>query len=117
MLVWSYEIIDWDDPEEDPDPATNNLLHCQQPDHLGDQAEFIVYELLREEPIEVRFARQTAEHAVVGPAAARNRLYLVLFASSHKRGDWLRPVTGWTAEPAEIVDWERATGSTWRGYR
>ena len=117
MLVWSYEIIDWDDPEEDPDPATNNLLHCQQPDHLGDQAEFIVYELLREEPVEVRFARQTAEHAVVGPAAARNRLYLVLFASSHKRGDWLRPVTGWTAEPAEIVDWERATGSTWRRYR
>jgi hypothetical protein len=26
--IYRYEIIDWDDPETDPDPATNNLLHC-----------------------------------------------------------------------------------------
>ena len=24
--IYRYEIIDWDDPEVDPDPATNNLL-------------------------------------------------------------------------------------------
>src|SRR6266496_2229643 len=28
--IHRYEIIDWDDPAIDPDPDTNNLLHCQR---------------------------------------------------------------------------------------
>lgn len=110
-------MIDWDDPDEDPDPRTNNLLHCQRPDRLGGRAELIVFELLQEEPVAVKFKIQTAEFCVVGPTLTRNRLYLVLFKRSHKRGDWLRPVTGWTAERAEIVEWERVTGRAWRKSR
>jgi len=64
--IYRYEIIDWDDPEVDPDPATNNLLHCQQADHLGPQAELIVAELFRGWWAEVRFRTQTAEYSVVG---------------------------------------------------
>ena len=45
--IFRFEIIDWDDPEVDSDPATNNLLHCQQAGHLGVQAERIVAELFR----------------------------------------------------------------------
>lgn len=113
--IYRYEVIDWDDPEEDPDSATNNLLHCQQADHLGDQAELIVFELFRDDWAEVKFQVQTAEYAVVG--LALSRLWLVLFEDSPKRGDWLRPVTGWLAEADEIAEWERATGRTWKGQR
>ncbi len=113
--IYRYEIIDWDDPEVDPDPATNNLLHCQQADHLGAQAELIVAELFRGWWAEVRFRTQTAEYSVVG--VALSNIWLVLLEDSHKRGDWLRPVTGWPAEPAEIREWERATGQQWRARR
>jgi hypothetical protein len=114
--VYRYEIIDWDDPEVDPDPETNNLLHCQQADRLGAQAELIVYEILYEGwGVEVNFKVQTAEYAVVG--LALSNIWLLLLEDSPKRGDWLRPVTGWPAEPAEIRAWEQATGETWKGKR
>lgn len=114
--IYRYEIIDWDDPEVDPDPETNNLLHCQQADHLGVQAELIVFELLFRGPwAEVRFKTQTAQFSVVG--LALSSLWLVLLTESHKRSDWLRPVTGWPAERAEIREWERVAGETWRGKR
>ena len=32
---------------------------------------------------------------------------VILFDISHKRGDFLRPVTGWRAEPAERHEWEQ----------
>lgn len=114
--IYRYEVIDWDDPEIDSDPATNNLLHCQQADHLGAQAELIVYKMLYEEIwAEVQFEKISAQYAVVG--VALSRIWLVLFDDSHKRGDWLRPVTGWPAERAEIREWEQATGETWKGKR
>ena len=112
---YRYEIIDWDDPEVDPDPETNNLLHCQQADHLGVQAELIVYELFRGYWAEVSFRTQTAQYSVVG--VALSGIWLLLLKDSHKRSDWLRPVTGWPAERAEICEWERATGQTWKGKR
>lgn len=115
LNIHRYEVIDWDDPEIDPDPKTNNLLHCQQADHLGPQAELIVYELFRGYWAEVKFRVQTAEYSVVG--VALSNIWLVLFDESYKRGDWLRPVTGWPAERAEIREWEQATGQTWRGMR
>jgi hypothetical protein len=113
--IHRYEIFDWDDPEVDPDPRTNNLLHCQQTDHLGAQAEVIVYELFLGHWAEVQFKKQTAEYAVVG--VALSDIWLVLLEDSPKRGDWLRPVTGWPAEIAEIRAWEKLTGQTWRGRR
>lgn len=113
--IHRYEVIDWDDPEIDPDPDTNNLLHCQRAHHLGAQAERIVAELLRGWWAEVDFKKQTAEYAVVG--VALSEIWLVLLEDSPKRGDWLRPVSGWRAEAAEISAWERATGQQWKGKR
>jgi hypothetical protein len=114
--IYRYEIIDWDDPEIDPDPVTNNLLHCQQADHLGAQAEVIVYEVLYEGPwAEVSFQLQTAEYAIVG--LALSDIWLLLLKDSETRGDWLRPVSGWPGEVAEIREWEQATGTTWKGKR
>lgn len=85
-----YEEIDGD-PEDDP---AGNLAHCQRLDRLGWRAEWIVYELLRTDPVQVQFRMQTAEFAIVGPDGSSSRLWLVLFDTSWKRGDWLRPVTG-----------------------
>lgn len=114
--IQRYELIDWDDPEVDDCPETNNLLHCQQADHLGAQAEMIVYEIFADGPwAEVEFRMQTAEYAVVGVGLAN--IWLVLLEDSPKRGDWLRPVTGWPAESAEIRAWERATGQRWKAKR
>lgn len=116
LNLYNYEVIDWDDPDLDSDPETNNLLHCQQADHLGAQAEMIVNELLYEGAwAEVRFATQTAQYSVVG--LALSSMWLVLFNDSHKRPDWLRPVSGWPAERSEIREWERVTGESWRGKR
>jgi hypothetical protein len=111
-----YELIDWDDPEADDNPETNNLLHCQQAEHLGAQAEMIVYTIFYDGLwAEVKFKAQTAQYAVVGVALAN--IWLVLLKDSDKRGDWLRPVTGWPAERPEIREWEQATGETWKGRR
>jgi len=41
----------------------------------------------------------TAEFAVVGPNAKGNFMWTLLFDTSWKRGDWLRPVTGWDSRP------------------
>jgi hypothetical protein len=68
-----------------------------------------VYEVFQEEWASVKFAMQSAEHAVVG--VAFSGIWLILFKDSHKRGDWLRPVTGWPAETAEIREWEKVTGA------
>jgi hypothetical protein len=109
-----YDVIDWDDPEVDPDPETNNLLHCQRADHLRPQAEMVVYECLYSGPwAQVKFRVQTAQYPIVG--LALSRLWLLLLKDSHKRPDWLRPVSGWRAESAEIREWERAIGARWRG--
>jgi hypothetical protein len=80
-------------------------------------SEQIVYEVLAEEPVQITLSVRTAEAAFVGPTCARNQLWTLLFDGSYKRGDWLRPVTGWKAKAAEIREWERATGHRWRGRR
>ena len=90
-----YELIDWDDPQIDDNPEANNLLHCQQADHLGMQAEMIVYETSIRPLGRVQFTMQTAEYAVVGVGLAN--IGSCCSKSSPRRGDWLRPVTGWPA--------------------
>jgi hypothetical protein len=80
------------------------------------QAEMIVYTIFYDGAwAEVSFRTQTAEYAVVGVALAD--IWLVLLKDSDKRGDWLRPVTGWPAERPEIREWEQATGERWKGRR
>jgi hypothetical protein len=80
--IYRYEVTDWDDPEVDPSPETNNLLHCQQADHLGPQAELIVYEVFQGEWANVKFRTQTAQYAVVG--VALSRIWLILLEDSPK---------------------------------
>ena len=98
-----YHEIDWDMEET----LTATLVHCLRPDHLGPDPERIVGEVLSEEPVEIRMRVRTAEFAVVGPERARSMWWVVLLDTSHKRGDWLRPVTGWRAEAAERQAWEQ----------
>jgi hypothetical protein len=66
-----------------------------------------VAEVLSEEPVVIKFKVQTAEFAIAGPDRSGATCWVILFDTSHKRGDWLRPVTGWRAEPAERLAWER----------
>ena len=78
--------------------------------------ELIVYEMLYYGPwAEVAFKTQTAEYSLVG--LALSSIWLLLLEDSYKRGDWLRPVTGWPAERTEIREWEQATGEAWKGKR
>lgn len=101
-----YEEIDWDSDEDE----AGNLVHCLRPDRLGPNPERVVVEVLDEEPVQIEFKVKTAEFAVVGPDQSRSGLWLILFDTSHKRGDWLRPVTGWRAEAAEQRLWENQRG-------
>jgi hypothetical protein len=101
--LWDWEAIDWD-PEEDEE---GNLVHCMA--HGVD--EIVVYEVLSEDPVEIRFQPQTADFAIVGPDRGR-RFWTLLLARSYKRGDWLRPVTGWQSTDEEIEEWKRAGGGS-----
>lgn len=109
MDLGKFEWIDWD-PEDD---ESGNAAHCRR---LG-VPEQVVYEVLSEEPAEIKLPLETAEGAFVGPSRARNQLWTLLVDTSYKRGDWLRPVTGWKAKPAEIREWEQATSKRWKGRR
>jgi hypothetical protein len=106
-----FEWIDWD-PEDDED---GNTAHCRR---LG-IPEQVVYEVLSEEPVEVKLPVETAEGAFVGPNQARTNYgqCCSIRHTRYKRGDWLRPVTGWRAKPAEIREWEQATSERWEGRR
>jgi len=104
-----YEAIDWDD-EDDED---GNLQHCLR--HGVDEA--VVGEVLATHPVEVKFPLISAEIALTGPNASYTIWWTLLLATSYKRGDWLRPVTGWRAKVAEVRSWENATGQTWSGER
>lgn len=99
MNIWDVEEIDWDDEEQEG----SNLAHCLE-SHID---EIVVYEVLSEEPVEIKMRVVTADFAIVGPNAARAKWWTLLFDWSYKRGDWLRPVTGWEAEPEEKLAWER----------
>ena len=97
---YAYEAIDWDDEEDDE----GNLAHC-----LGhDVDEAVVAEVLALVPVEIKMKLQSADFAVVGPDAS-GVFWTLLFDVSYKRGDWLRPVTGWRASESQFQAWRQAT--------
>ena len=98
-----FEEIDWDS-EDDSD---GNWVHCSRADHLGPNPERVVAEVLAEQPGQIKLPLQTAEYSIVGPDSSWASWWVVLFDVSYKRGDWLRPVTGWPAEVAERRAWEQ----------
>lgn len=106
MRLSDYEGIEWDDDEDED----GNLAHCRRADRLGPNPERVVDEVLSEEPVRVKFRTVTADLVVVGPDRSRSKLWLIVFAESTRRGDWLRPITGWKAETAEIRQWEKQRG-------
>ena len=105
-----YEAIDWDDDDDE----NGNLVHCGRPGRLCPNPQRVVYEVLSEEPVEFKMEVRTAEFAVVGPDRSTSTLWVVLLDTSHKRGDFLRPVTGWPATANARVAWlaGRRTGGT-----
>src|SRR6266540_7125139 len=107
---YDFEDLDWDNEDDEE----GNYQHCLGADHLGEDPKRVVDELLAEEPVRSKLRLGTAAFALVGPNAARDTLWTVAFAASFKRGDWLRPITGWQAKPQQVREWERATGKAWR---
>ncbi len=102
-----FDAIDWD-PEDDP---TGNHAHCAE--HGIDER--VVDEVLSGDWVSIEIPVDTAEFAIVGPNAKGNYMWTLLFDTSWKRGDWLRPVTGWDSRPKDIREWERVTGKQWKG--
>jgi hypothetical protein len=107
--LYDWEMIDWDDDEDEE----GNLQHCLR----HGVTERVVHEVLSTEPVEIKLRLDAAEFAVVGPDDARSAMWTILLATSWKRGDWLRPVTGWRSKVDEIGQWEAARHLTWRGQR
>lgn len=104
---YGWEAIDWDD-EEDED---GNLAHC-----LGHGVDEVVVDgVLRGRPVEIKLRPVYAEYVIAGPDGGWAVLWTILFDRSFKRGDWLRPITGWLSKIAEVRKWESATGLTWSG--
>lgn len=98
MDLAAFEAIDWDDEDDEG----GNLAHCLR----HGVTEAVVAQVLGNEPAEVRMRLRTAEFAIVGPDDAGN-LWTLLFDRSWKRGDWLRPVTGWRSKQSEVDEWRR----------
>ena len=103
---YAFEQIDWDD-EEDPE---GNLAHCLR--HEVDEQ--VVYEVLSEHPVKVTLRLVSADFAIGGPDRPWTTLWTLLFDRSYKRGDWLRPITGWRSKASEKRAWEQTTRITWR---
>lgn len=110
MNLWDFEAIDWDDEEDEE----GNLAHCLR--HGIDER--VVDSVLSEEPVEIKMRVEIADFAIVGPDRG-GQMWTLLFDWSFKRGDWLRPVTGWRSELEEIAEWERGreTAMSNRGQR
>ena len=102
MNLHEFESIDWDE-EEDED---GNLAHCLR----HGVNERVVEEVLSGQPVQIRMKLQTATFVVVGPDRS-GRMWTILFDRSYKRGDWLRPVTGWESTPREAQEWTRTRGA------
>lgn len=103
MDLSSFEAVDWDDEEDDD----GNLAHCLR--HGIDEQ--VVDEVLSEAPAEISMKLDTADFVLVGPDKG-GRMWTILFDRSFKRGDWLRPITGWPSAPGEVTAWKRARGGT-----
>ncbi|HEX5699622.1 MAG TPA: hypothetical protein VFX77_03175 [Rubrobacter sp.] len=104
-----FDALDWD--EEDAEGS--NLAHILEHD-VDDVA---VENVLDDDWISVEMLVNTAEFAIVGPDRRWDRMLTLLFDTSRKRGNWLRPVTGWESEPPELLEWERVTEGKWGGRR
>lgn len=105
----NFDELDWDD-EHVPG---SNLAHIFEHD-IDDIA---VEDVLDDDWINVEMIVHTAEFAIVGPDRRWNRMLTLLFDTSWKQGNWLRPVTGWESEPPELLEWERVIGQKWEGRR
>jgi len=106
---YEFELIDWDDDEDE----YGNLVHCL----AHGVNELVVAEVLRERPVEVSLSVVSAEFALVGPNQNWSIMWTILFDRSHKRGDWLRPVTGWQSNSAQISAWKQVTRLPWGNKR
>jgi hypothetical protein len=107
LNLWNFEGIDWG-PDDDED---GNYAHCAEHGVYP----WVVDEVLGGEWVDVEMEVKRADFAIVGPNAKRNFMWTLLFDVSWKRGDWLRPVTGWDSRPKEIREWERVMGQEWKG--
>lgn len=105
-----FDALDWDEE----DAQGSNLAHILEHD-IDDVAVEDV--LADDEWISIEMTVHTAEFAIVGPDRRRGRMLTLLFDTSWKQGNWLRPVTGWESEPPELLEWERVTGQKWGGRR
>ncbi len=102
-----FDAIEWDPVEIEG----SNLAKCGR----RGIDEFLVEEVLEGEWVSVEMPVDSAEFVVVGPNEERNQMWTLLFATSSRRGDWLRPVTGWLSAPGEIAEWRNQTGLSWGG--
>ncbi len=92
----AFDAYDWDEE----DTPGSNLAHILK--HDIDDAS--VETVLNDDWISVEMTVHTAEFAVVGPDRRWNRMLTLLFDTSYKQGNWLRPVTGWESEPPELLE-------------
>ena len=108
-----FDALEWDDEEDE----AGNWAHCSRAGHLGADPGRVLSQVLREEPVEFTMEVRTAEFSVVGPDASWSRYWVVLLDTSSRRGDWLRPVTGWAAGPNAMAAWRAGrpggTGKVW----
>ncbi len=104
------ESLDWD-PE---DWERGNRSHCL--DH-GIDEQVVEEVLFSNDWANIEMTVETADFVIVGPNWAWNFMWTLLFAPSRRRGDVLRPITGWDSKPREITEWERLTGHEWTGSR
>jgi len=74
-----FDAIDWDPVEVE----NSNLAKCMR----RSIDEFVVWEVLEGDWVDVQMPVETAEFVVVGPNEERNRMWTLLFAISPKRGD------------------------------
>ena len=100
-----FDRIDWDPAEAEK----SNLAKCMR----RGIDELVVWEVLEGDWVDVEMPVDAAEFVVVGPNEERNQMWTLLFATSPKRGDWLRPVTGWPSDTDDITEWENQTGQKW----
>lgn len=102
MILSDFEAIDWDDEEDE----RGNLAHCLR--HGVDER--VVADVLGGRPVTVTMRLKTATFAIVGPDRG-GTMWTILLDRSFKRGDWLRPVTGWRSAPDEVREWQRIRGA------
>jgi hypothetical protein len=103
-----FDALDWDEVES----QSSNLAHILEHD-IDDVA---VEDVLAHDWINIEMTVHTAEFAIVGPDRRWGRILTLLFDTSWKQGNWLRPVTGWESEPPELLEWERVMGQKWGGH-